>query len=54
MRGVAPVNLNKQAEDATIALIAEVKARGIDLAEVSSPVPPFSIRCEADSWSVLL
>lgn len=35
MRGVAPINLNKQAEDATIALIGEVKRRGIDLAEVS-------------------
>ncbi|KAL7409051.1 ribonuclease H-like domain-containing protein [Mrakia frigida] len=33
MRGVAPINLNKQAEDATIALIGEVKRRGIDLAE---------------------
>jgi ribonuclease H2 subunit A len=34
MRGISPINLNKQAEDATVLLIREVLARGIDLAEV--------------------
>lgn len=34
MRGISPINLNKQAEDATVLLIREVLARGVDLAEV--------------------
>jgi hypothetical protein len=34
LRGVSPVNLNKQAEDATVLLIGEVQRMGIDIAEV--------------------
>lgn len=40
-RGVAPVNLNKQAEEATISLIAGVMKNGIDIAEVSPRTVPF-------------
>lgn len=35
LRGTAGVNLNRQAEEATIALIGEVVRRGVDIAEVS-------------------
>lgn len=35
MLGRPPTNLNKQAEDATVTLIREVLASGIELTEVS-------------------